>query len=98
MTATEAPGGASGGSKSLLPSSAYSALMEKVEALPAISDSNRVLRSQNEKLEMEMRDVADKYNKANAGNAHFRLYFLDIFPQSIPTRVGKTLKFFHDFF
>merc|ERR1719192_1621858 len=66
VTATEAPGGASGGSKSLLPSSAYSALMEKVEALPAISDSNRVLRSQNEKLEMEMRDVADKYNKANA--------------------------------
>ena len=93
MTATEAPGGASGGSKSLLPSSAYSALMEKVEALPAISDSNRVLRSQNEKLEMEMRDVADKYNKANAGNANFRLYFLDIFPQSIPTRVGTILSY-----
>ena len=52
------------GHKNVLPSAAYSQLMEKVETLPAISDSNRVLRNQNEKLELQMRDTTDKLNKA----------------------------------
>jgi len=40
-----------------MPSSRYSKLLENVEAIPALNESNRVLRETNEKLKAEVTEL-----------------------------------------
>jgi chromosome segregation ATPase len=48
----------------VMPSSKYAQLLESVEAIPALNESNRVLRQTKEKLEKEIVDVNAQLDEA----------------------------------
>ena len=48
----------------ILPSSKYARLLENVEAIPALNESNRVLRQNKDSLEKEMEAAKAKFDEA----------------------------------
>jgi nucleoprotein TPR len=48
----------------VMPSSKYAQLLESVEAIPALNESNRVLRQTKEKLEKEIVDINVQLDEA----------------------------------
>jgi len=48
----------------VMPSSKYAQLLESVEAIPALNESNRVLRQTKEKLEKEIVDINAQLDEA----------------------------------
>jgi len=48
----------------ILPSSKYAQLLENVEAIPALNESNRVLRQNKEKLEKELQEATANLEEA----------------------------------
>ena len=48
----------------MMPSSRYAKLLDSIEAIPALNESNRVLRQTKEKLEKEISEVNAKLEEA----------------------------------
>ena len=71
----------------LLPSSKYSLLLEKVQTIPALSDSNRILREERDRLKVQLSDLDSKLKHKEDFYVTMEKEFKDLKEQNDKTQV-----------